>query len=299
MTGRSSPQGGRLRQDMFSVFVIAKHEFIYNLFSLRMLIMLFLLTLAVLGGAYGLSYIIVHEKQDALNINIKDANDVIGGMSAFISYIGSLMAIVFGFDSITREQTQGSMDFLLTRPVSRRGILLGKFLGITLSIAVPTTLVLAIGVCMVSYMVGVPDTTVIVAIFVLTVLFIGTFISFQQIFSTLSRNMVEALITGITLYLTYTMFWMLFPLGCGYILGVDISSNPATAEAARQKDTLVDIYSLFNPNAAYQGALSGIIDPSYVHGMHYLTPSLAMVLWFIVTLVINIEIFNMKIQESV
>ena len=288
----------RLKQNLFGVYVIAKQEFVYNLFSIRMLILLFVLTLAVLGGAYGLSYIIVHQKQDALNFDIKDANDVIGGMSAFIAYIGSLMAIVFGFDSITREQTQGSLDFLLTRPITRRGIILGKFIGITLSITVPLTIVLAIGVGMVTYMVGMPDVTVTVALFVLTFLFIGTFISFQQIFSTLSRNMVEALITGITLYLLYTMFWMLFPLGCGYILGMDISSNPATAEAARQKDTLVDVYSLFNPNAAYQGALSGIIDPSYVHGMHYLTPSLALVLWFIVTLVINVEIFNMKIQES-
>lgn len=293
------PLNSRLKQNLFGIFVIIKQEFVYNLFSLRMLVLLFILTFAVLGGAYGLSYLIVHGKQDALNINFTDANDVIGGMSSFIAYIGSLMAIVFGFDSITREQTQGSMDLLLTRPITRRGIILGKFIGITLSILVPLTVVLAIGVGMVTYMVGMPDVDVTVALFVLTFLFIGTFISFQQIFSTLSRNIVEALITGITLYLLYTMFWMLFPLGCGYILGMDISSNPATAEAARQKDALVDVYFLFNPNTAYQSALSGIIDPSYVHGMHYLTPSLALVLWFLVTLVINIEIFNMKIQDSV
>lgn len=295
---QDGPPKSRIRQNLFGVFVIAKQEFVYNLFSVRMLIMMFILTFAVLGGAYGLSYIIVNEKQEALNFDITDAEDVIGGMSAFIAYIGSLMAIVFGFDSITREQTQGSLDMLLTRPITRRGIILGKFLGITLSIIVPLAVVLAVAVGMVAYMVGMPDVRAIAALFLLTFLFIGTFISFQQIFSTMSRNIVEALITGITLYLLYTMFWMLFPLGCGYILGVDISSSPATAEAARQKDTLVDVYSLFNPNAAYQGALSGIIDPSYVHGMHYLTPSLALVLWFIVTLFINIEVFNRNIQDS-
>jgi ABC-2 type transport system permease protein len=297
MKPASAPKG-RFKQNMFGIYVITKQEFVYNLFSMRMLILLFLLAFAVIGGTYGLSYLIVHGEQDTLSLNLRGSNDVMGGMSAFIAYIGSLMAIVFGFDSITREQTQGSLDMLLTRPITRRGIILGKFIGIWLSLTVPLTLVLTVGVGMVSYMVGLPDLGVTVALFILTILFIGTFISFQQIFSTLSRNIVEALITGIMLYLLYTMFWPLFSLGCGYILGVDISTNPATTEAAIQKDTLVDVYGLFNPNVAYQSAMSGMIDPSYVHGMHYLTPALALVLWFLVTLFINVEVFNRKIQES-
>jgi ABC-type transport system involved in multi-copper enzyme maturation permease subunit len=284
-------------QDLHSIYVIAKQEFVYNLLSTRMLVLVFLFALAVLGSAYGFSYLLIHN-MTVQGQEINGVNDVVFGMSAFISYIGSLMAIVFGFDSITREQTQGSLDFLLTRPVSKSGIILGKFIGITLAIITPVSIVLAIGVAIITAMAGWPDITVILALFILTYLFVGTFVSFQQIFSTLAKNMIEALITGIMLFLVYTMFWSLFPLGCGYILGMNINPDPGTT-AASQKDTLVDTYNLFNPNGAFQSALSGVIDPSYVSGMHYLVPSLALILWFILALVVNIVVFNWKIQENI
>ncbi len=86
------------------------------------------------------------------------------------------------------------------------------------------------------------------------------------------------------------MFWMLFPYSFAYIFGIELGF----AEPTKELTILIDTFNLFNPNGAYQSALSGLIDPDYVDGMHHLVPFLAQVLWFLGTLGFNIEIFNRK-----
>ncbi len=53
----------------------------------------------------------------------------------------SLVALLFGFDQISREREQGTLKLLLSGPVSRARVLAGKWLGNFLSLAVPFLLV--------------------------------------------------------------------------------------------------------------------------------------------------------------
>ncbi len=57
----------------------------------------------------------------------------------------SLVALLFGFDQISREREQGTLKLLLSGPVSRAQVLAGKWLGNFLSLAVPFLLVTLIG----------------------------------------------------------------------------------------------------------------------------------------------------------
>jgi ABC-type transport system involved in multi-copper enzyme maturation permease subunit len=287
---KKRPFQSTFTQNLFSIFVITKHEFKYNLISWRMGVILIIFAFGTIGSAYGLSYLIIEEQQEVLTVNYEEPEEVLLGVAAFVSYLGSLMAIIFAFDSITRERIQGSMDFLLTRPVSKRGIILGKFLGLWLAILIPVSLVMGICVIVVSYMIHLPEVSTTVSFFLLTALFIGTYISFQQIFSSMAKSITEALITGILVFMLYTMFWMLFPYGCGYILGMDL----AFSEPTENLRILIDTYNLFNPNGAYQSALSGMVNPDFVDGMHHTVPFYALVAWFIGTLLVNIEVFNRK-----
>jgi ABC-type transport system involved in multi-copper enzyme maturation permease subunit len=288
---RKRPFGSRLAQDLHSIRTITWHEFTYNLLSWRMAVIVILFAFGTIGSAYGLSYLIIEEQQEILTVNYDEPEEVLMGVAAFISYLGSLMTIVFAFDSITRERIQGSLDFLLTRPVSKRGIIIGKFLGLWFAILLPVMLIMAVCVAIVAYMIDPPDPATTVAFFLLTALFLGTFISFQQTFSSMAKSITEALITGILVFMLYTMFWMLFPYGCGYILGIDLS----VSHASQDLRILIDTFNLFTPNGAYQSGLSGVWDPGAVDGMHHYVPALALVLWFLGTLVFNIEIFNRKV----
>ncbi len=58
----------------------------------------------------------------------------------FISVVISLIAFVFGYDSITREKEEGTLKLLLTNPVSRITFIFGKIIGGFLSFIIPFTL---------------------------------------------------------------------------------------------------------------------------------------------------------------
>ncbi len=58
----------------------------------------------------------------------------------------SLVALLFGFDQISREREQGTLKLLLSGPVSRGRVLLGKWIGNFLSLSVPFLLVTLLGV---------------------------------------------------------------------------------------------------------------------------------------------------------
>jgi ABC-type transport system involved in multi-copper enzyme maturation permease subunit len=57
----------------------------------------------------------------------------------------SLVALLFGFDQISREREQGTLKLLLGGPISRAQVLAGKWIGNFLSLAVPFLLVTLLG----------------------------------------------------------------------------------------------------------------------------------------------------------
>ncbi len=62
----------------------------------------------------------------------------------------SLVALLFGFDLVTREREDGTLKLMLANPVSRAAVLAGKWLGNFLSIIVPILLAVALGVALLS-----------------------------------------------------------------------------------------------------------------------------------------------------
>ncbi len=58
----------------------------------------------------------------------------------------SLVALLFGFDQISREKESGTLRLMLANGVSRAKILLGKWLGNFISLAVPFGLVTLLGI---------------------------------------------------------------------------------------------------------------------------------------------------------
>ena len=61
-----------------------------------------------------------------------------------IGYVVSLIAILFTFDSISGERERGTLRLMLTNPMPRHTVLIGKFLGALMSIFIPFTLAVLI-----------------------------------------------------------------------------------------------------------------------------------------------------------
>jgi len=57
----------------------------------------------------------------------------------------SLVALLFGFDQVSREREKGTLKLMLANPLSRATVLSGKWMGNFLSLAIPFLLVTLLG----------------------------------------------------------------------------------------------------------------------------------------------------------
>jgi ABC-type transport system involved in multi-copper enzyme maturation permease subunit len=110
----------------------------------------------------------------------------------------SLVALLFGFDQVSREKENGTLGLMLANDVSRARILLGKWLGNFLSLAVPFALVTLLGVALLSLD---PEINWSAAqlgrlglILVMTFIYIAFFLSLGILISTLTRRAAASIV---------------------------------------------------------------------------------------------------------
>lgn len=110
----------------------------------------------------------------------------------------SLVALLFGFDQISREKEDGTLRLMLANPVSRGSVLLGKWLGNFASLAVPFLLVTALGVAVLGLDPAIRFSSGqilrLALILVLTLLYVAFFLSLGILVSALTRRASSSLV---------------------------------------------------------------------------------------------------------
>ena len=115
-----------------------------------------------------------------------------------VRVILSLVALLFGFDQISREREQGTLKLLLGGPVSRAQVLAGKWLGNFLSLSVPFLLVTLLGASVllfdrdVRFSAG--DIGRLALILALALLYLAFFLSLGLLVSALTRRAATSVI---------------------------------------------------------------------------------------------------------
>lgn len=287
-----------MKQEIHGIFTIAKREFFSNFFSMRMLILFIIFALSVIGIAYGLSDISARGGE-VLKEELS-ADDILIRVSQTTIYIGSLSAIVLSFDSITRERITNCLDFILSKPISKRGILIGKFLGITFSLSILSSFICILSLITIAKLTNnLPSFPASVGFLIFTNILLGTFVLIQQIFSSLTKNLGTAIVFGIALWFFFGLFWLLIPLAIAYSQGVPLPSftNPSQNYNIEFQKIVVKT-GLFSPSGAYQLSIGKLLaeeDPA-LKVIHPSLPFISMFLWFFISLILAIEVFK-RTQE--
>ena len=130
-------------------------------------------------------------------------------LSAFFLYlIIPIFAIVVTFDAVSKERVQGTLDLLLSRPVSRTGVLLGKFLGAFSAVAFPVTLVNLAGLGVITATSGrSPSGGFASAFLAFALLLIAFYVLIQLIFSTLAKTSGTAILFGVLVWLLFNILY--------------------------------------------------------------------------------------------
>lgn len=165
----------------------------------------------------------------------------------FIPLILPIMAMVLGYDAIVRERAEGSLDLLLSKPVGRLGVALGKLIGAFASMAIPVAAVILTAAGLIWLRTDQAPTVAFLASFLgeaLLLLLLYT-VLFLAI-SSLVRNLGTALLVSVLSFLLFAFFWSL--------IAFLLASLLAPAGSPRWFEITVTL-SLFTPTGIYQQLL--------------------------------------------
>ena len=203
-----------------------------HLSSARMRVLEWLVVLTAIAALYGAIQEIKNTTAEDPFVFLRLFTVAGGRLPSFVSILGfliPLMAIGLGFDAINGEHNRRTLSRILSQPIYRDALLLGKFLAglATLAISLVSLWLLVIGLGLL--MLGVPPNGEEVArslIFLLIALaYAGVWLAFAILFSILFRSPATAALAALGLWLFLALLWpMLAPALAQAIAPPDMAS---------------------------------------------------------------------------
>ena len=226
---------------------------------------------------------------DPFSFALDGPDEVLGLVAAIaIGLVGPIYAIVLCFDSVFRERLTGSIDYLLCRPMGRRAVLMGKFVGILSALMVPITAVSLLGVGVITWQSGTnPTGELVIGFLIYTVFLIGIFVLLQIIFSTLAKTTGTAILSGIGVWIFFFMLFDLLLLMVGYLMGLDGSDATRFYNRA----------SFLNPISIYSLSIGQLGNTDPILGVPDWAPPVALISLMVILLLAAMEIFTRRVTE--
>jgi len=193
--------------------VIAK-EMADHLTSARMRILEILIVLTAAGTGYAALQQIsgANSESGFLFLGLfTAAHEPLPAFAGLLGFLVPLVAIALVFDTINGEFNRHTVPRVLSQPIYRDALLLGKFLGAVFTLALVLTAIwlLVFGIGLVGL--GVPPNGPEVARSLLflaaTVVYGGFWMALALLFSTLFRQPATSALASITVWLFFTVFW--------------------------------------------------------------------------------------------
>lgn len=217
---------------------------------------------------------------------------VVVGLASLTIFLVPLIALLISHDAITREAERGTLLLLLSHPVSRPQIVLGKYLGQLAILAFATVLGFALAAAFVIWRNGADGWQAFVAMTALSILLGAVFLALGMLASTSVQESSTA--AGIAIGL-----WLLFVALYDMALLAALVARGGHAVAG----WIVDLALVLNPTDAYrlltlgEGASAMLSGMGGVYDNSGLTPSLllaALLFWSVLPLGAAMAVFSRR-----
>lgn len=182
---------------------------------------------------------------------------LINFLSAPVGFLIPIIGLLLGYKALAGEVEMGSVKLLLSLPHSRSNVVLGKFVGRTLVLAV--SVVVGFAVATVVILAYYPDISPVnyVLFILLTVVFGSAYVSIGTGISALTKSSSKAGAGIFGVFVLFNFLWSWIGFGINFLL------NGSLFFGAIQRPP--DWYLLFNrlsPGGAFNGTMSALLDPS-------------------------------------
>ena len=191
---------------------LLQKELADHLNSNRFFLLFALLAVACVAALYGaLSELSDAGDSDFLYLTLfTTSGNSIPSVATFLAFLGPLMGIVLGFDAVSRERSQGTLNRLAAQPIYRDAIINGKFLSglivICLTIFSLGILVCAAGILSTGVAPKGEEIARLLAFLLLTCVYIAFWLGFSILFSVWCRHAATAALGGIAVWIFLSFF---------------------------------------------------------------------------------------------
>ena len=257
-------------QQPFAVMV--RKEVADHIRSWRFIVLLILIVLTFVGAMYvslsNLKAAVSNENDpDRLFLYLKLLTATDGSLPPFhifMSFLGALLGISLGFDAINAERNNGTLIRLLAQPVYRDNLLLAKFVSALVIVAVLflslSLLMIGGGLIITGVRIEGAEFFRILSFVVLTVLYVGFWLSLAILLSVKFRQATTSALTAIGIWLFFTVFYRI-------IVNMIVKSFFPNPNFMSQEDILfynnviLDLLRLA-PSQLYTDATTTLLMPS-------------------------------------
>ena len=185
--------------------------------------------------------------------------------TAFITFLGPLLGIAFGFDAINGERSEATLPRLLAQPIYRDDVINGKFVAglsaIALILVAVIGVVAALGVVQLGIVPQAQDILRLMIWVILTVAYIGFWLAFALLCSVLLRRAATSALMALGVWLVLTVFFSLIVgVLSGFISPVAADATVGSADNIANLSTQVNL-SRLSPNELYTESTQVILNP--------------------------------------
>jgi ABC-2 type transport system permease protein len=244
--------------------VVAAKEFADHLLSARFAVLIGILAVAAAGSVYAASGGIQEVAPEALGIPglflklfTVTTDPVPFPFVTFVGFLAPLLGIMFGFDAVSGERSQGTLPRLLSHPIHRDEVILGKFVAglsvIGLMLAALTVFVSGIGIFRLGVAPTEAEATRLLVWLVFTIVYVGFWLAMSMLASVTIRKASTSALVTVGVWLVLTLFGALIFQAVGSLLGGD------DALAALRSEVAV---SRVSPVTLFQEVSTVMLDPT-------------------------------------
>ena len=248
---------------------LVRKELADHLKSKRFLILLLLIGCTSFASLYGaISGLSDAIQSDSNFIFLKlytSSGSSIPSFMSFIALLGPIVGLALGFDAVNSERSNGTLNRLVSQPIYRDAIIVGKFLAGTIVIAIVIfSMGIALGAVGMAATGLVPDVEEVLRILIFlffTVVYIAFWLAMSILFSVICRHSATSALASISVWIFFAIFMSLVANIVAHAV-YPVNDQYGTMINSLNNYTLNQNLNRISPYYLYSEAVSTIMNPS-------------------------------------
>ncbi len=218
----------------------------------------------------------------------------VASLSSLTVYLMPLIALMLSFDALVGEFERGTMQLLLSYPVTRRQVVLGKFLGHLVILAVAVAVGYGVAGLLLVWSAGwdLEGLGAYLAMMASSVLLGGVFVALGYLVSVLARERSAAAGWALGLWLFAVVLYDLALLAAVVAGGEMLDAGTFVALLLASPTDAYRVFNLIGDRAV--AAVAGLAGAAAEAGIGGAAPTVAMLAWLVLPLAATLALFQRR-----